>query len=189
MSVVDWKFSWNYTMLQILEHSPQNLAENIAVPFSPKEQWYSNDLQLITGQRRPAKKSCCEIGDTEPVLVGRVLRRAKMGLSDLVLEKPSRVGDCCNCCVRTEHLGVDLHSARKFGPFSRVWKQQIGGRYFAGAVLLTVIVVRIAWHVSFNAALRWRNRRFGFDPPRPSLRPTVGSGVIISWAGMRALSL
>jgi CPA1 family monovalent cation:H+ antiporter len=63
------------------------------------------------------------------------------------------------------------------------------GRYFAaaGAVLLTVIVVRIAWHMSFNAVVRWRHRRFGFHPPRPMLRPTLGSGVIISWAGMRGI--
>jgi NhaP-type Na+/H+ or K+/H+ antiporter len=63
------------------------------------------------------------------------------------------------------------------------------GRYFAvaGAVLLTVIVVRIAWHMSFNATLRWRDRRFGFHPPRPMLRPSIGSGLIISWAGMRGI--
>src|SRR6516162_5861912 len=63
------------------------------------------------------------------------------------------------------------------------------GRYFAvaGAVLLTVIIVRLAWHMSFNAGLRWRNRRFGFHPPRPMLRPTIGSGLIISWAGMRGI--
>jgi monovalent cation/hydrogen antiporter len=63
------------------------------------------------------------------------------------------------------------------------------GRYFAvaGAVLLTVIIVRTAWHMSFNAGLRWRNRRFGFHPPRPMLRPTIGSGLIISWAGMRGI--
>ena len=63
------------------------------------------------------------------------------------------------------------------------------GRYFAvaGAVLVTVIVVRIAWHMSFNAVIRWRDRRFGFHPPRPMLRPTVGSGLVISWAGMRGI--
>jgi monovalent cation/hydrogen antiporter len=63
------------------------------------------------------------------------------------------------------------------------------GRYFAvaGAVLLTVIIVRLAWHMSFNAGLRWRNRRFGFHPPRPMLRPTIGSGLLISWAGMRGI--
>ena len=63
------------------------------------------------------------------------------------------------------------------------------GRYVAvaSAVLVTVIVVRIAWHMSFNAVIRWRERRLGFHPPRPMLRPTVGSGLIISWAGMRGI--
>ncbi len=62
-------------------------------------------------------------------------------------------------------------------------------RYFAvaGAVLLTVIVVRLVWHMAFNAVVRWRDRRFGFHPPRPMLRPTVGSGLIISWSGMRGI--
>ncbi len=63
------------------------------------------------------------------------------------------------------------------------------GQYLrvAGAVLLTVVVVRLAWHMSFNAVIRWRDRRFGFHPPRPMLRPTVGSGLVISWAGMRGI--
>jgi len=63
------------------------------------------------------------------------------------------------------------------------------GRYFfaAGAVLVTVIVVRVAWHMSFNAVVRWHDRRHGFNPPRPMLRPTVGSGLVISWAGMRGI--
>ena len=63
------------------------------------------------------------------------------------------------------------------------------GRYFAvaAAVFVTVIVVRLAWHMSFNAVIRWRDRRHGFHPPRPMLRPTVGSGLIISWAGMRGI--
>jgi CPA1 family monovalent cation:H+ antiporter len=57
----------------------------------------------------------------------------------------------------------------------------------AGVILLAVIVVRIAWHMSFNALIRWRDQRFGFHPPRPMLRPTVGSGLVISWAGMRGI--
>ncbi len=63
------------------------------------------------------------------------------------------------------------------------------GRYFvvAAAVLVTVIVVRLCWHMSFNAVIRWRERRFGFRPPRPMLRPTVGSGLVISWSGMRGI--
>ena len=63
------------------------------------------------------------------------------------------------------------------------------GRYFAvaAAVLVTVIFVRLAWHMSFNAVIRWRDRRVGFKPPRPMLRPTVGSGLVISWSGMRGI--
>ena len=63
------------------------------------------------------------------------------------------------------------------------------GRYaaVAGTVLVTVIVVRLAWHMSFNAVIRWRDRRFGFNPPRPMLRATLGSGLVISWAGMRGI--
>ena len=57
----------------------------------------------------------------------------------------------------------------------------------AGAVLLTVIFVRAAWHMPVNAFVRWRHRRFGFNPPRPMLRPSVGSGILISWAGMRGI--
>jgi NhaP-type Na+/H+ or K+/H+ antiporter len=57
----------------------------------------------------------------------------------------------------------------------------------ASAVLVTVIVVRVVWHMFFNAVIRWRDRRFGFNPPRPMLRPTVGSGLVISWAGMRGI--
>jgi hypothetical protein len=41
--------------------------------------------------------------------------------------------------------------------------------------------------MSFNAFIRWRHRRTGFNPPRPMLRPTVGSGLVISWAGMRGI--
>jgi len=57
----------------------------------------------------------------------------------------------------------------------------------AAAVLITVIAVRIAWHMTFNAVLRWRDRRFGFHPPRPMLRPSLGSGFVISWSGMRGI--
>jgi CPA1 family monovalent cation:H+ antiporter len=63
------------------------------------------------------------------------------------------------------------------------------GHYFAvaGAILVTVIIVRLVWHMSFNAVMRWRYHHFGFHPPRPMLRPTVGSGLVISWAGMRGI--
>ncbi|MCU1329211.1 MAG: nhaK, partial [Bryobacterales bacterium] len=59
--------------------------------------------------------------------------------------------------------------------------------FVAAAVLMTVIVVRIAWYMSFNAAVQWRHRLRGFNPPRRLLRPSTGSGLIISWAGMRGI--
>jgi Na+/H+ antiporter len=58
---------------------------------------------------------------------------------------------------------------------------------FAAAVLVTVIVVRVAWHMPFNAIVRWKHVRYGYHPPRPMLRPSVGSGLVISWAGMRGI--
>jgi CPA1 family monovalent cation:H+ antiporter len=57
----------------------------------------------------------------------------------------------------------------------------------AVAVLVTVILVRIAWHMTYNAVIRWRDGVRGFRPPRPMLRPSVGSGLVISWAGMRGI--
>lgn len=57
----------------------------------------------------------------------------------------------------------------------------------AAAVLLTVIAVRIGWHMAFNAVVRWRDRRFGFHPPRPMLQASLGSGLVISWSGMRGI--
>ena len=57
----------------------------------------------------------------------------------------------------------------------------------AAAVLGTVMLVRVVWHMTFNAAIRWRDKHFGFKPPRPMLRASVGSGLVISWAGMRGI--
>jgi Na+/H+ antiporter len=54
-------------------------------------------------------------------------------------------------------------------------------------VLATVIGVRIAWHMVFNTVLRWRESQPGFRPPRPLMRATVGTGLVISWAGMRGI--
>lgn len=57
----------------------------------------------------------------------------------------------------------------------------------AGAVLLTVIVVRFVWVMSYNAVARWRIARYGFHPPRPMHRPSVQGGLVISWCGMRGI--
>jgi CPA1 family monovalent cation:H+ antiporter len=57
--------------------------------------------------------------------------------------------------------------------------------FFALAVCGAVIATRIVWCMSHNTLARWRLRRFGTRRPRPMMPPTVGSGLIISWAGMR----
>jgi Na+/H+ antiporter len=57
----------------------------------------------------------------------------------------------------------------------------------AAAVLGTAILVRIAWVMTHNGIVRWKIRRHGFHPPRPTLRPSVRSGLIVSWAGMRGI--
>jgi CPA1 family monovalent cation:H+ antiporter len=66
-------------------------------------------------------------------------------------------------------------------------EQRIGYLGIAVAVLMTVILVRIAWVMSYNAVARWHVRRFGFHPARPMMAPTVKGGLIISWCGMRGI--
>jgi CPA1 family monovalent cation:H+ antiporter len=57
----------------------------------------------------------------------------------------------------------------------------------AAAVCLVAIVTRIVWWMSHNTIARWRIRRFGVKLPRPMYLPTLGSGLIISWCGMRGI--
>jgi len=63
------------------------------------------------------------------------------------------------------------------------------GRYvlFAGAVLLTVVLVRIAWVMSYNTVVRWKHRMFGAHMPRPMMLPSAKTGAVISWCGMRGI--
>jgi len=57
----------------------------------------------------------------------------------------------------------------------------------AAAVSAAVILTRVVWVMSQNALARWRIRRFGVRLPRPMMLPTVGSGIIMSWCGMRGI--
>ena len=57
----------------------------------------------------------------------------------------------------------------------------------AAAVLATVILIRFAWVMSYNWVARAHIRRVGFHPPRPMMAPTVKSGLIVSWCGMRGI--
>src|SRR5882762_402383 len=55
----------------------------------------------------------------------------------------------------------------------------------AGSVCLTVIVVRIAWVMVYGYTNRFLERRAAPDKPRKA--PTRGSGLVVSWAGMRGI--
>jgi Na+/H+ antiporter len=57
----------------------------------------------------------------------------------------------------------------------------------AGAILLTVILVRLGWVMAYYALVSWRIRHFGFHPRRPRPRPSIAGALIISWCGMRGI--
>lgn len=80
-------------------------------------------------------------------------------------------------------IGLQIH------PILNSLEPETRNRYLlvAGAVLLTVIVARIVWVMIHNTVARWKIRHFGFHPRRPISPPTLGSGVIISWSGMRGV--
>ncbi len=56
-----------------------------------------------------------------------------------------------------------------------------------GAVCGTTILVRIAWVMSYNTVIRWKNRHFGVHLPHRVSPPTVQGGIMISWCGMRGI--
>jgi Na+/H+ antiporter len=56
-----------------------------------------------------------------------------------------------------------------------------------GAVCATTILVRIAWVMSYNTVVRWKNRRFGVHLPHRVSPPTLQGGIMVSWCGMRGI--
>src|SRR5207247_1437032 len=57
----------------------------------------------------------------------------------------------------------------------------------SGAVLATVIVVRIAYVMAYNTVARLKNRWFGVALTPGTAAPTVAAGVLVSWCGIRGL--
>jgi CPA1 family monovalent cation:H+ antiporter len=54
----------------------------------------------------------------------------------------------------------------------------------AVVVLAVTIAARFAWVMSYNALRRWRHGRGGNTATVP---PTIGSAIVVSWAGMRGI--
>jgi Na+/H+ antiporter len=63
------------------------------------------------------------------------------------------------------------------------------GRYLllAATILVTVIVVRMAWVMTINTMVGWWHRRTRARAQPGGRRPTLASGLIVSWAGMRGI--
>jgi CPA1 family monovalent cation:H+ antiporter len=88
-------------------------------------------------------------------------------------------------------IGLQLRAIRTRVPDSQ-WHVYL---WAAGAVCLTVILVRIVWVLSHNSIARWRLRRrrsttadAGDVSGRlPTTMPTLGGGLIIAWCGMRGI--
>jgi monovalent cation/hydrogen antiporter len=59
--------------------------------------------------------------------------------------------------------------------------------FVGAAVLVTVIVVRFAWVMSYSFITRMRLRRYGYHPPRPMLPPTARGALVVAWSGMRGV--
>lgn len=58
---------------------------------------------------------------------------------------------------------------------------------FALAVLGVCVGVRIAWVMSYGVAVRVKNRLLGVNLPPGAAPPTLRSGLVVSWAGMRGV--
>jgi len=57
----------------------------------------------------------------------------------------------------------------------------------AGAIVVTVIVVRIAWEMTATALVRLRYRVDGSPARRPPVESTWAGGLLIGWSGMRGI--
>jgi monovalent cation/hydrogen antiporter len=58
----------------------------------------------------------------------------------------------------------------------------------AAVVVATVIVARVVWVMLHSGVVLWKNRRFGYRPPRTGAPPpTWGGSLVVSWAGMRGI--
>jgi NhaP-type Na+/H+ or K+/H+ antiporter len=74
-------------------------------------------------------------------------------------------------------------------PILEPLEPEVRTRYFyvAGAVLATVMLVRIAWVMTYNVFSKLKARLRGFNPPRPMLPPTARGALLVSWCGMRGV--
>ncbi|RZJ01034.1 MAG: sodium:proton antiporter [Brevundimonas sp.] len=58
---------------------------------------------------------------------------------------------------------------------------------FALLILGVCVAARIGWVMTYNTVVQIKNRLFGVDLPEGAARPTMKSGVVVAWAGMRGV--
>jgi monovalent cation/hydrogen antiporter len=58
---------------------------------------------------------------------------------------------------------------------------------YGAAVVVTMIVVRVVWVMTYNTGVRIKNALFGASVPAHFMLPSWQGGVVMSWAGMRGL--
>jgi CPA1 family monovalent cation:H+ antiporter len=59
--------------------------------------------------------------------------------------------------------------------------------WFSGAVLATVILVRVVYVLAYSGVVRLKNEWFGADLAEGVSPPTFRGGVLVAWCGMRGL--
>jgi monovalent cation/hydrogen antiporter len=59
--------------------------------------------------------------------------------------------------------------------------------WFSGAVLATVILVRVVYVLAYGAFVHFKNRRFGASMPEGVTPPTFQGSILVAWCGMRGL--
>jgi monovalent cation/hydrogen antiporter len=59
--------------------------------------------------------------------------------------------------------------------------------WVAAAVLLTVILVRLAWVMIYYAGVKWRRSRLRLPLRRLRPQPSIGGVLVVGWSGMRGI--
>lgn len=62
-----------------------------------------------------------------------------------------------------------------------------GYAWFAAAICVTVIAMRIAWVMGYNTVVRAANKLLRRRAPRPAMLPSPRSGILVAWCGMRGI--
>jgi CPA1 family monovalent cation:H+ antiporter len=77
----------------------------------------------------------------------------------------------------------------QIGPIWRELEADQRNEYavFALAILGVAVVARLAWVMTYNVAAQIKNRTLGANPPKGQTPPTLRTGLVVGWSGMRGV--